>query len=310
MSHKYSVLWLTFLSLRIHSLRLFHQAGSKCIPAQGHWHHMATPDDELPLYMQYEWVPLEGCKLARMDLDRFCKFMDNRKFERIFFVGDSLSHSMALSFWLQIGGQNFGQKSFSEKPNEGSLEFEEFDSTQTQGAQFEQTFSCPTKMITFTWHRNDQINPHTKTPEPCAGFTGSNHCYPWWNSYVMNADKTLLLVNTGLHHHSMKSFRSSFDSFFNSISKINAGMVIFRLSVPGHANCHVHTKPFQDESEFKVSGKYQWDIVPDFNAYVQKKFHMLQKPNFKILDVFPMTILRPDGHTDCLHYNVPGVPDW
>merc|ERR1719335_919524 len=108
------------------------------------------------------------------------------------------------------------------------------------------------------------------------------------------------------------------------VSEVNPGMVVYRLAAPGHADCEKHTQPFEDESQFVLQdppGKsYKWDMVPQFNSYVSSKFQELQKPNWMLLDIYQMTILRPDGHVgtpywnlelhDCLHYKSPGVPDW
>ena len=64
--------------------------------------------------------------------------------------------------------------------------------------------------------------------------------------------------------------------------------------------------------------------MPSYNvaiyAAIANSSRILQRNGLKnqpdILDVMPMTLLRPDGHrtwirpADCLHYALPGVPDW
>lgn len=309
------IVFLSLLVIQARGLRLLsaQRQESECTPAQGRWRSAPASDSELPQYMQYEWVPTGGCELTKMNLDRFCKFMDKSKLTHLFFVGDSLSFMMAESFWRQMGEQTFSQFDFAKTPSDGSLELTRSDTTEAESVGFEQKLSCPTNTITFEYHRNDKLS-ETRKREKCGDkVIGTTFCYPWWDSYLQNADKTLLVANTGLHHHHPESFRTSFDSFFSRISQANTGPVIFRLSVPGHPNCQKYTQPLQNENEFELSNEFRWDLVPSFNTYARSKFQESQNPNFKILDVYNMSILRPDGHLhadDCLHYKVPGVPDW
>jgi hypothetical protein len=123
------------------------------------------------------------------------------------------------------------------------------------------------------------------------------------------------MVNTGVHHHNLTDYRKVVDDFFERISVIKGATVVFRESVPGHENCMSYTQPLGSKTDFVLSSLYQWNLVPDFNAYVQEKVKAkrLDGVNVMILDVFEMSILRPDGHRspkDCLHYFLPGTPDY
>jgi len=297
---------------------------AKCNPTQGTWHHMADPEPTLPPWGQYEWLPQGECEMTRMSLDRFCDFMEKKKLDHIMFVGDSLSAMMASNFISLTGVEvHINEKGFFKKIPEASFgrAVAESNVTETEydDASFdEQQFSCRGNPITFTYHRNDKIDPSTKKFEKCGRKNvihgGATLCSPWWEEYLSNAKTTLLVANTGVHHHSEDSFKKSFDLFFHEISKVDAGMVVFRLSAPGHANCRIDSTPFQNEREFEVSSIYSWDLVRDFNKHAKEKFQELQNPKFKILDVYGMSVLRPDGHRkpphDCLHYKSPGLPDW
>ena len=71
----------------------------------------------------------------------------------------------------------------------------------------------------------------------------------------------------------------------------------------------------------RMNKSVQKHFVADFKSY-----HLFptirDRPGLYILDVVPMTILRPDGHIsgpqkcstckndDCLHYMLPGPTDW
>jgi hypothetical protein len=100
-------------------------------------------------------------------------------------------------------------------------------------------------------------------------------------------------------------------------------LLIFRTTVPGHFNCSRNDSPYQDASRFREtlgSDHYDWGLVESYNEYAKEVFtaKCRERPEkcrkWLILDVFPMTILRPDGHSnppvDCLHYLLPGAPDW
>jgi len=309
------IVFSTSVMVQPWGLRIQQPLEAKCNPTQGTWHHMADPEPTLPPYRQYEWLPQGGCEMTRMSLDHFCDFMEKKKLDHIMFVGDSLSAMMAQNFISLTGIKaQISQKGlFKAESNVTETEYDaSFD---------EQQFSCPGNPITFTYHRNDKIDPSTKKFQTCGSKkpVGATNCYPWWDSYLSNAKTTLLVANTGLHHHSTDSFAQSFDLFFNEISKVDAGMVVFRLSAPGHAHCRIDSTPFQSESEFEVSSMFSWDLVREFNKHAEEKFQELldtsfKKPKFKILDVYSMSVLRPDGHRlpphDCLHYKSPGLPDW
>ena len=91
-------------------------------------------------------------------------------------------------------------------------------------------------------------------------------------------------------------------------------MVMYRTSVPGHANCDKHTKPLASFGDYHgFATEYQWMDIDGFNQYTKQKFSGITTGAWLLLDVYPMTILRPDGHksqTDCLHYLQPGPGDW
>ena len=103
---------------------------------------------------------------------------------------------------------------------------------------------------------------------------------------------------------------------------------MFRTSVPGHFNCFEQPAPFSNYSQFlhyqdvesDYFHKFGWEKVEGFNAYAEVTWlnqsntnAQSRGPSWHLLDVFPMTVLRPDGHSsssDCLHYSLRGPPDW
>ena len=66
---------------------------------------------------------------------------------------------------------------------------------------------------------------------------------------------------------------------------------------------------------------YAWDLHPQFNAIAREALRRhaphCAAATVGFLDTYPMSILRPDAHAasiagtkDCLHFSLPGVPDW
>ena len=85
--------------------------------------------------------------------------------------------------------------------------------------------------------------------------------------------------------------------------------------------------PFKNYAEYvpTITEVYSWNKFIDYNDYAQRVIRHRDKDKTKqkiqILDVYPMTVLRPDGHAggadcfecgrdDCLHYSLPGPVDW
>ena len=111
-------------------------------------------------------------------------------------------------------------------------------------------------------------------------------------------------------------------------SSIGLNLLMFRTTVFGHWDCTGQltcTPPLIDASHFVPTPNFGWSRVPNLNQIASRVLThnvqnssmsegILHAANFHILDVEPMTTLRPDGHrfsmNDCLHYFLPGPPDW
>lgn len=150
----------------------------------------------------------------------------------------------------------------------------------------------------------------------------------WLPTYADAGESTLLIVNSGVHFHEVKKFTIEMDSFITQLINVSKSLlskgrtdhVVFRTSVPGHASCQKYKRPLEDPSQFHLSRKFEWHLVPEYNKYAKKSLtaeRVTSRLKVSMLDVYPMTILRPDGHRarpgrvpDCLHYYLPGVVDW
>ena len=81
----------------------------------------------------------------------------------------------------------------------------------------------------------------------------------------------------------------------------------------GHQGGHRHWAACTE-----CSGSFNWPMFPGFDRVARD---VLGAIGARFLDVSTMSAGRPDGHTamkhrmgslppDCLHYTIPGVPDW
>ena len=263
-------------------------------------HENITSDVYTPA-MLWEWLPpptQRTCTLSPLTRASLCASMRRLNLSRVFFIGDSLSHMMATSLYALTNHTD-------------DISWEQRHS----GAR--RTVHCdadgPSQPFTFALRalRDDSL-VSTK----------------WFSEYAAGPS-TLLLANTGLHHRSLRGFQTSLagvmsklEGFSFSSNARQHDRIVFRTSVPGHANCSAYHAPVAHPLE--ITSAYQWDLVPSYNvaiyAAIANSSRILQRNGLKnqpdILDVMPMTLLRPDGHrtwirpADCLHYALPGVPDW
>ena len=86
-----------------------------------------------------------------------------------------------------------------------------------------------------------------------------------------------------------------------------------------HGSIHASAAAQLASAEVDAStDRFGWDNFPDFDALAR---HLLQPLGVAYLDVVPMSAPRADAHTgmrsglgknapDCLHWALPGVPDW
>ena len=136
----------------------------------------------------------------------------------------------------------------------------------------------------------------------------------WLDPYVQNPAKTLLVANTGMHTPDQEQYQYDLDQFVETVQALDRpqDMIVFRTSVPGHENCKDHQQPLASSSDYHPT-LYQWGSIFGYNQYTKQKLSNLGS-SWLFLDVYPMTILRGDGHKhpnrDCLHYHLPGPPDW
>jgi hypothetical protein len=226
---------------------------------------------------QWAWQPdSKTCPFTKMTAAALCSTMQSFGLSRLMMVGDSLTALMFKSLENSLLKNVCGQEEYH-------TEF------------FVKCPDGPTLELVFI--RNDFLSTQ---PWGCFAATPM----PWVYEYLSSMAPTLLVLNTGLHFHNLTYYKQHFDHI---VQRINSSafqvrtqdIVAYRTSVPGHTSCSQNTKP------------YNWNAVKDFNTYTKQ---ILADTKVLVLDVFPITPLRPDGHKnppkDCLHYSLPGPPDW
>lgn len=283
--------------------------------------------------LKWDWEPQSKCKVSYMSKTSFCDMMDAHDLEQVIYVGDSLTGQMYLSLLHLIGAspdESNKTMALQEKPKK------QHGKSKSGGDRtdiwFPATLACPSRTVHL--HRR-----------------GANHnlvSYAWFNDYVKSEKKTLLVLNIGAHIHSAKGFTKPWDAFISAfktqLAETKSGdKVVFRTTPPGHNNCDQFHKPFTslDQFESKCSTqKFDWNLFEGYNDHVRETLSKEGLSNqVHVLDVVPMTKLRPDGHMefedhpktalpedkasfgrlpgidhtqklDCLHYKLPGVVDY
>ncbi|CAM9343502.1 unnamed protein product [Choristocarpus tenellus] len=151
------------------------------------------------------------------------------------------------------------------------------------------------------------------------------YCQPW-ASYVNDYD--IVVLKMGLHVVSTNTrYR---ELMTGAVAALKAakyeGEVIFLTSRAGHTFCDKEDYrpeaglvrgpilPGQEISPYEdywdpAYASHQWYAISGFNQIAKEVF---TEAGHKVVDLYPLLRLRPDGHrggNDCLHYNFPGPVD-
>jgi len=280
----------------------------------------------------YKWVD-NVCPVELINKQGFCHAMQGLGLTRLYMVGDSLSLQMAMSFWKLLGNED-----------EPVLRPTDQEFKQWMRFQWSRTIDCGGGFnVELQFTRNDLIDSNDdqnfnfdKISDHEFNCGVAEFCMPWMRQFSdYQGGGTLLLINGGTHVHDLDSYPkvvSNFVNFMNGHQRPN-DVIMFRTTVPGHENCLMqNAKPLSNHKEFEASliADYRsWHLFGPYNDILYKavqerndsKYNKDKSP-IQILDVYPMTILRQDGHLsspprcstcredDCLHYALPGPIDW
>ena len=159
-------------------------------------------------------------------------------------------------------------------------------------------------------------------------------------------NRTLAIFNLGVHYHVLEHYQEDLEKLLFVLDELQRpqDLYFFRTSVPGHVDCQPrkprsfnYTKgsrivPLATFEDYAATTMYNWNEMFDYNMHAKQVIENRRKKRnnsvnenssnitsqgfvakVHILDVLNMTILRHDGHIggqDCLHYFLPGPPDW
>jgi hypothetical protein len=313
----------------------------------------------------YRWVDYfeESCPVHVMNRESLCKTLGDLNIQRVMFVGDSLAFHWSQAFWKVLGGEETPGSDTTLTWNltlqcptpEQSIKFifvrndrlDDITGTVEYGVS-----NCGGFSYCHPWR-----NRYASQPEPTLliANTGAHQYDP--EEYKADVD--------------------GFVEFVRGANRLD-DIILMRNTVPGHPKCHDIILPFDNVDQVKENADYSerpysifnWHMFPMFNRYMDDVIHQHkekrnigygeikavndtatteaptadhQNSNRKVvqielLDVYPMTSLRPDGHIasvenlveqflesdkckgcapqkktwaeDCLHYSLPGPIDW
>jgi hypothetical protein len=305
-----------------------------------------------PTTFRWEDAFDSSCPTQFIDRAGFCILMYKMEIERVMFVGDSLTFHWSQSFWKLMQHTNT-------PGNDTVLHWDDTLNCTALGAGL--------KNVKVVFIRNDQLDGTKDLPlfgRPNCFLDRPKergYCHAWQDRYIATKAPTLLLVNTGAHQHKEKFFHDDIIRFVDFVDAQNrsSDVVLIRTTSPGHQHCKNFTEPFPsywDYAKHAVVEEryilYDWDKFLPYNYYIDWLLNRRRykektlsgfrnakkepKITIELLDIYPMTVLRPDGHLtgadnsieeflnvkckncrkfnkrkeDCLHYSLPGPIDW
>lgn len=253
----------------------------------------------------------------RLSINTFCTAADALDLTRIMIIGDSLGFELLQSIWGLISGHGDAGPRVSQCSHcpRGFARF-----------GVNRSISCnSSRNVQLRYIDNDLLSSH-QTPGKLGACTlRSNYslgqrtligslCMPWAHEYLEDERPTLLLLMGGAHIHTVRDYEAVIDDVFAWLSATGRPKDV-RLAatlVPGHADCAKAVEPLRMATSptSPANLSYGWELFPSYNAHLRAVAH---KASMAVLDVASIGSLRPDGHKgagDCLHYWLPGVPDW
>lgn len=287
----------------------------------------------------------KGCDFYLMTKQGICSLLQNINKEpihRVFILGDSMAEQVALSFWSLIG-ESVPPVTVSADIFADALE--DLWGLRVRDQNFRATVDCPANKeggaqfeFVLEYARNDKISNDLSPVDMrshvmnCDERGNPGYCYPWVERYTSDPRRTLFVVNTGAHHITFEDFKFYFDIFMIELDKHiyvsrPDDIMLFRTTSPGHWEID-RTQPYKSYAEYEtahdgINDIYHWKLFNEYNKYALEEIDRRSKTNIPDsgykrkkmlilpLDVYPMTILRPDSHVDYLHYKIHGGPvDW
>ena len=258
------------------------------------------------------WVPRTGV-LPEFDPVGFCGALPGN----VLFVGDSVSDGQYRLLQFQLGGLESSHTDWY------PAHLEEFN-TRVSTISFK---ACNGTKL-FASIRNDWIDarvPGSSYGSPTNGMRNcmdgviNAYCTPWLHEDLLNSFRVLVL-NSGAHFRPDASYAAGLSATVQGLARYSHLHLhtIFRTTAAGYEGCHDHADdpPFaslQQAEDFLAA--HPWYNSAKFSEQNRIATDIFRGANFSVLDVYPSSAMRLDGHRDgggdCLHYRVPGLmPHW
>ena len=318
--------------MRAHSYTIANDAGgwrSRDLPyARRRWEH-------------YKWTPSAASGLRSIppvSRERWCEVMRQQRIKRFAIVGDSINWSMIQSLWklLSLNGRNSDppgrrppSRLLTVDCSGRTVELLWAGSNHLNASLIAETVA--TSDVTLInggpWYSpaNAAMNERYSSVLEGGGrsdqrrsfgkFGGGGKANGGGTTLPSTSTAWRLFVGDLIDVHKALQSRSLPD---------RTHKLIWRTSPTGHPNCHNHTVPLANPGAAldgllacrECIEAWAWHTLPTLDRAARDRLGTLGALAF---DIRPMSSVRPDAHTehqyakgkyDCLHYALPGVPDW
>ena len=230
-----------------------------------------------------------------------CSILDRLQINRIVWFGDSISKQQYTAFVNSMAPTLIQKRPI-----------------QLKGIDIEVDLNCSS-----TAHNYNTISTIFKSVSSGRAFFHSPHTpirnlATFWNETtdLLAEDipgRKMVIWALGPHYHALDLFQTDIDfarSYWEKQwNRRPQDIYWWRPTIPGHYDCnrHIFSKPLSNYSEFddSVGDKYHWFLAEPFNTEASSKLGDIMWK----LPIYNMTLLRRDGHADCLHYRDPGPID-
>lgn len=255
----------------------------------------AVTDPIIPEYSKFCWKP-KKCDAVPFSRKLFCQVLNGRS---LAFVGDSLTFSMYKALVGQL-----------DEP----FMLHEYN-TRNRGLQICGNMSSSR----LGYFRQDHLL--VKEVHKQGDGRAWAHAINLFEIWVINKGAHVMFNKTYITWEHFGADTNNTARFLKTLPANKT--IIFRTTPEGHPNCSPQSVAISDVVTDETDGEtfnpvnsstswYGWDTFPARDAAVLAEFKRAF-PSLIVLDVVPMTRLRPDGHAsshDCLHYHLPSVPDY
>jgi len=292
----------------------------------------------------YRWVEdksLESCPINLVNLESFCEIMADLNVGRLFFVGDYVGMNQAYSLWKLLGNEDSPKAIKDREPG------------------WTRDVLCPhERIVQIQFTRNDVMQENERPvdlPKKVSNCNGYLYCYGWTEKYMEYYQqeqqteelRTIFITSFGPHFYLDNDFKNRMGDFLNVLDgdlkeRLTKDIFFYRTIAPGHEFCNrkKNQNPFNNFEEYRptITDLYSWDLHDGFNDIAERMVRDFNDAHYNnitaptpetallapvhILDVYPMSVLRRDGHIggpdcdgcsikhDCFHYSLPGPSDW